>query len=108
MAEKEIGITKSEFFGGLGFVTLEGRDVRLARGLRLEEVQLVSGLQSLGIPVIVSLSPQVNISSVCVSPPAPQGQDGGPGSRSRNTASRGPGVCWGVSTSAGRPWWVLC
>lgn len=63
-AEKEIRITKSEFSGGLGFATLKGRDVRLVRGLRLEEVQLVYGLQFWGILVVVSLSLQAYSSSL--------------------------------------------
>lgn len=40
---EEIGITKSEYPGGLGFGTLQGSDVRLVRGQRLEK--LVYGLQ---------------------------------------------------------------
>lgn len=52
-AKKEIGITKSEFPGGLGFATLQGSDERLVRGQRLEK--LVYGLRSSGILLIVSL-----------------------------------------------------
>lgn len=92
-AAKEIGITKSEFSGGLGFATLKGRDVRLVRGLRLEEVQLVYGLQFWGILAVVSLSLQAYSSSLF---PHPQ-----PGGRMEGQGTRAETLLPGVLVPAG-------